>query len=223
MDTSFFASCHAATLLLAFSLLFPKLIINVSLHLWHFFGRRVDLVRIWRKKCPWTIWVESTHTATWQQSPLKAICANQLNLGRPNRHSFIDHHQVSPHPAMPLPSFPSKAHNRIAPVDTQYKRRTPTKISRQGMQAMVDHLQTSTPRPKSPAMNNEEPIELAHYPNAKKPSGEDVPCIERDDFPAPPVKHLWMYLEKINILFFSFHIPIHRGGSFTVLATNLMK
>lgn len=52
---------------------------------------------------------------------------------------------------------------------------------------MVDTLQTGTPRPKSPAMNNEEPIELAHYPNAKKPNPSDVPTIERDDFPAPPV------------------------------------
>ena len=72
-------------------------------------------------------------------------------------------------------------------LDYYYKRRTPTKLSRQGMQAMVDHLQTSTPRPKSPAMNNEEPIELAHYPDAKKPTSEEIPRIERDDFPAPPV------------------------------------
>lgn len=60
-------------------------------------------------------------------------------------------------------------------------------MSRQGMQAMVDHLQTSTPRPKSPSMNNEEPIELSHYPGAKKPNANEVPIIERDDFPAPPV------------------------------------
>lgn len=53
---------------------------------------------------------------------------------------------------------------------------------------MVDHLQSSTPRPKSPSMNNEEPIELAHYPNAKKPNANEVPIIERDDFPAPPVR-----------------------------------
>lgn len=35
-------------------------------------------------------------------------------------------------------------------------------------------------------MNNEEPIELAHYPNADRPRPGDPPRIERDDFPAPP-------------------------------------
>ena len=66
------------------------------------------------------------------------------------------------------------------------------------MSAMVDHLQTSTPRPKSPAMNNEEPIELAHYPNAKKPGASEVPCIERDDFPAPPVRQLQCLIRHFN-------------------------
>jgi actin-binding LIM protein len=35
-------------------------------------------------------------------------------------------------------------------------------------------------------MNNEEPIELSHYPAAKKPPPGEKPKIERDDFPAPP-------------------------------------
>ena len=35
-------------------------------------------------------------------------------------------------------------------------------------------------------MNNEEPINLAHYPDATKPNPNSVPPIERDDFPAPP-------------------------------------
>lgn len=54
------------------------------------------------------------------------------------------------------------------------------------MRALVDAL--SEARPKSPAsqMDNEEPIELAHYPDAmKRPPGAQPP-IERDDFPAPP-------------------------------------
>lgn len=54
------------------------------------------------------------------------------------------------------------------------------------MQALVDNLQASQPRPRSPFMNNEEPIEMAHYPGAQKPRPNDVPRIERDDFPAPP-------------------------------------
>lgn len=35
-------------------------------------------------------------------------------------------------------------------------------------------------------MNNEEPIELAHFPAAKPPKPGEKPKIERDDFPAPP-------------------------------------
>ncbi|XP_059351477.1 actin-binding LIM protein 2-like isoform X2 [Daphnia carinata] len=55
-----------------------------------------------------------------------------------------------------------------------------------GMKAMLDQMERETPRPKSPHMNNEEPIELAHYPNANRPRPGDPPRIERDDFPAPP-------------------------------------
>ena len=58
--------------------------------------------------------------------------------------------------------------------------------SKTGMKVLVDAIRTETPRPKSPHMNNEEPIELAHYPAAKKPLADEKPKIERDDFPAPP-------------------------------------
>jgi actin-binding LIM protein len=61
-------------------------------------------------------------------------------------------------------------------------------LPKQGMQVMVEHLQTASPRPKSPSMNNEEPIELAHYPGATKPGPDDVARIDRPDFPAPPVR-----------------------------------
>lgn len=51
---------------------------------------------------------------------------------------------------------------------------------------MVDAL--SDTRPKSPAsqVDNDEPKELAHYPDAMKPPPGAQPPIERDDFPAPP-------------------------------------
>jgi len=55
-----------------------------------------------------------------------------------------------------------------------------------GMKALIDQMERETPRPKSPHMNNEEPIELAHFPNANRPRPGDPPRIERDDFPAPP-------------------------------------
>ncbi len=53
------------------------------------------------------------------------------------------------------------------------------------MKSMIEHIQCETPRPKSPHMNNEEPIELAHFPGAKPPKLDEKPKIERDDFPAP--------------------------------------
>lgn len=42
------------------------------------------------------------------------------------------------------------------------------------------------PRPKSPHMDNEEPIEMAHYPAGHAPEPGTIPAIDRDDFPAPP-------------------------------------
>ncbi|XP_054288592.1 actin-binding LIM protein 3 isoform X4 [Macrosteles quadrilineatus] len=44
--------------------------------------------------------------------------------------------------------------------------------SRSGMRALVDSIRSETPRPRSPHMNNEEPIELAHYPDAHPPNPE---------------------------------------------------
>ncbi|XP_014251095.1 actin-binding LIM protein 3-like isoform X3 [Cimex lectularius] len=59
------------------------------------------------------------------------------------------------------------------------------KWSRSGaMTGLVESL--ARDRPKSPHMNNEEPIELAHFPDAHPPKPTDKPKIERDDFPAPP-------------------------------------
>ncbi|XP_018319106.1 actin-binding LIM protein 1 isoform X3 [Agrilus planipennis] len=58
--------------------------------------------------------------------------------------------------------------------------------SKSAMKVLVDSIRSETPRPKSPHMNNEEPIELAHYPGAKPPKPGEPPKIERDDFPAPP-------------------------------------
>lgn len=74
------------------------------------------------------------------------------------------------------------------------------RISR--LSAQVDQLQYTSPRPKSPSMNNEEPIELSHYPDAKKPKPYEVPRIERDDFPAPPV--IAQYLNPKRRAFHSF-------------------
>lgn len=58
--------------------------------------------------------------------------------------------------------------------------------SKSAMKVLIDSIRSETPRPKSPHMNNEEPIELAHFPGAKPPQPGEKPKIERDDFPAPP-------------------------------------
>lgn len=87
-----------------------------------------------------------------------------------------DKKPVSPHFHRPIQSSinrpPSRPHSR----------------SRSAMKVLVDSIRTETPRPKSPgySMNNEEPIELSHYPGGKKPIPGEKPKIERDDFPAPP-------------------------------------
>lgn len=61
------------------------------------------------------------------------------------------------------------------------------KRSHSGMRVMVDQLRSSSPtRSKSPSMQNEEVLEMAHYPDARKPGEKEVARIERDDFPAPP-------------------------------------
>ncbi|VDO46878.1 unnamed protein product [Haemonchus placei] len=55
-----------------------------------------------------------------------------------------------------------------------------------GMQRLTEDLEKNVPRPKSPHMDNEEPIEMAHYPAGHAPDPDKLPAIERDDFPAPP-------------------------------------
>ncbi len=53
------------------------------------------------------------------------------------------------------------------------------------MRVLVNELNATAPRPRSPHMNNEEPINLSHYPDGRKPEeNEAKPApIERDDFP----------------------------------------
>ena len=46
---------------------------------------------------------------------------------------------------------------------------------------------------RSPHMNNEEPIEMSHYPDGKKETEKTIAPIERDDFPAPP----FLYADEV--------------------------
>ncbi|XP_011312351.1 actin-binding LIM protein 2 isoform X5 [Fopius arisanus] len=90
-------------------------------------------------------------------------------------------------PIQPYDKPPTSPHFH-RPSSSRSIRSSGGRSSRSGMRALVDAL--SETRPKSPAagsqVDNDEPIELAHYPDAmKRPPGAKPP-IERDDFPAPP-------------------------------------
>ncbi|XP_011877968.1 PREDICTED: actin-binding LIM protein 2 isoform X6 [Vollenhovia emeryi] len=88
-------------------------------------------------------------------------------------------------PIQPYDKPPTSPHFH-RPSSSRSIRSSGGRSSRSGMRALVDAL--SDTRPKSPAsqVDNEEPIELAHYPDAMKPPPGAQPPIERDDFPAPP-------------------------------------
>ena len=62
--------------------------------------------------------------------------------------------------------------------------------SRSGMRMLVERMKSSSPRPRSPRMYNEEAIREAQYPDGRDPceieNGVAERPIERDDFPAPP-------------------------------------
>lgn len=85
---------------------------------------------------------------------------------------------ISPHP-VPAQQF----HTPQGPVKI---RRSRISILKTGMQKLTEQLEDVHPRPHSPHMDNEEPIEMAHYPGGIAPLAGTIPAIDRDDFPAPP-------------------------------------
>ncbi|CAH0763534.1 unnamed protein product, partial [Diatraea saccharalis] len=90
-------------------------------------------------------------------------------------------------PLQPAPPASPHFHRPPSSSSTRASSRAGSKASsRPGMRVLVDSMCNDAPRPKSPHMNNEEPIELSHYPSAYKPPPGTQPKIERDDFPAPP-------------------------------------
>uniref|UniRef100_A0A914VGH2 Actin-binding LIM protein 1 n=1 Tax=Plectus sambesii TaxID=2011161 RepID=A0A914VGH2_9BILA len=87
------------------------------------------------------------------------------------------------HPIEPHPPPPAQFHTPQGPVKI---RRSRMSMLKTGMQRLTEDLDKNTPRSKSPHMDNEEPIEMAHYPAGHAPNPDEVPPIDRDDFPAPP-------------------------------------
>lgn len=87
-------------------------------------------------------------------------------------------------PISPHPTAPAQFHTPKIPIKIRKSRLATLKT---GMQRLTEDLdKNATPRAKSPHMDNEEPIELAHYPGAHEPDPNEIPPIERQDFPAPP-------------------------------------
>ncbi|VVC98742.1 unnamed protein product [Leptidea sinapis] len=88
--------------------------------------------------------------------------------------TVADRPPVSPHFHRPPSAGSTRASSRAGSKAS----------SRPGMRVLVDSMRAETPRPA--IVNNDEPIELSHYPSAYKPPPGTKPKIERDDFPAPP-------------------------------------
>ncbi|GMR60509.1 hypothetical protein PMAYCL1PPCAC_30704, partial [Pristionchus mayeri] len=82
---------------------------------------------------------------------------------------------------------PPQYHHPIVPIKIRKSRMSMLKT---GMQRLTEDMDkqdaNQVHRCKSPHMDNEEPIEMAHYPAGHAPAEGEVPAIERDDFPAPP-------------------------------------
>ncbi|XP_067142769.1 actin-binding LIM protein 2-like isoform X1 [Centruroides vittatus] len=109
------------------------------------------------------------------------------DLSRVYTYSYLTAEPTQGYLKRPIEPHPPKSPQFHRPPENGGRRRIIMKpIIKQGMQVLVDSIQSTTPRPRSPHMNNEEPIELAHYPNAQRPKPTEVAKIERDDFPAPP-------------------------------------
>ncbi|VDN22475.1 unnamed protein product [Gongylonema pulchrum] len=82
---------------------------------------------------------------------------------------------IPPHPPQPAQSDKNP---EVATIDAE-NRNAATKY-------LAEDLEKNAPRPRSPHMDNEEPIEMAHYPGGHAPDPGVIPPIEREDFPAPP-------------------------------------
>lgn len=96
-------------------------------------------------------------------------------------------------PIPPHPPQPAQFHTPQGPIKIRKSRLSMLKT---GMQRLTEDLEKNTPRPRSPHMDNEEPIEMAHYPAGHAPEPGIVPPIEREDFPAPPYPYAVEELKK---------------------------
>ncbi|CAN7937843.1 unnamed protein product [Ixodes hexagonus] len=108
------------------------------------------------------------------------------DLSRVYAYSYLTAEPTQGYLRRPLEPHPPKSPQFHRPPGGCSPPPPPRHISASDCGFSVDTIQSSMPRPKSPHMNNEEPIELAHFPGARPPKSNEIPKIERDDFPAPP-------------------------------------
>ena len=144
----------------------------------------------------------SAHTNVSGGSYYSARHVSPVRIQQPPTYSYL---QDMPNLKKPIDPYDRKTstptmHFHVPPPESKQPRgraasymqqllgRRSRSHSRTGMRVLVDQIQSSTPRARSPHMNNEEPINLSHYPDGRAPeenAGKVTP-IERDDFPAPP-------------------------------------
>ncbi|XP_076317622.1 actin-binding LIM protein 2-like isoform X2 [Tachypleus tridentatus] len=124
------------------------------------------------------------HTRNYQEK--EDLLAGDLS--RVYTISYLTAEPIQGYLRRPIQPYPPKSPQFHRPQENKAKK-TPlprTPVPKQGMSVLVESIQASVPRPHSPYMNNEEPIELSQYPGAHPPKSTEVARIERDDFPAPP-------------------------------------
>lgn len=151
-------------------------------------------------------WVSSQHFhVPYGTQPRHASSKGALSVTSVDNVSRSLHRPYSPGSALrahsPVSEPYSTMRRQVEPYD-RYKssqnmqhfhlpagRKTTTRLTygrpgtRTAMTQLVDQIKTSTVnRPRSPSMNNEEPIQLAHYPSGV-PGARGI---EREDFTAPP-------------------------------------
>lgn len=122
-------------------------------------------------------------------TPTYSYLADQPNLKRPI--DPYDRKKSAPAMHFHVPSSERLTRQSRSSYLQQLMGRRSRSHSRTGMRVLVDQIQYETPRARSPHMNNEEPINLSHYPDGRAPEEHEEKeyAIERDDFPAPPFSY----------------------------------
>uniref|UniRef100_A0A915HRK2 Uncharacterized protein n=1 Tax=Romanomermis culicivorax TaxID=13658 RepID=A0A915HRK2_ROMCU len=109
------------------------------------------------------------------------------NFGKFLTYMYLLPQETMPYLKQPIPPHAPHTQQFHVPQDKLVKlKKSRVSMFKSGLQKLAEIMDEMQPRPRSPYMNNEEPIELSHFPSARAPEPHEVPAIEREDFPAPP-------------------------------------